>query len=126
STSGLLVLSEVNYPGWRATVSSGLRENDAQVQDAQIYQVDGLLRGVEIPAGESRVELSYAPRSVLIGALISLLSVLWTGAVSLGLMLEHPHRPLAPRRSEVEFPALLAGSELSIEERRRRRGAIAK
>jgi len=59
---GLLVLSEVYYPGWRATVNGA---------PAQIHKVNGLLRGVVVPAGESQVTLSFAPRSVLLGAVLS-------------------------------------------------------
>lgn len=62
---GLLVLSESHYPGWRATVNGSPQP---------IYKVNGLLRGVEVPAGESKVVLSYAPRSVLAGALLSALT----------------------------------------------------
>ncbi len=49
---GLLVLSEMDYPGWRAVVNG---------QDAQIVCVEGALRGVVIAPGESRVVLRYAP-----------------------------------------------------------------
>ncbi|MEZ4709736.1 MAG: hypothetical protein R3A44_21185 [Caldilineaceae bacterium] len=51
---GLLLLSEVWYPGWRATV------NDAP---ADVLRVDGALRGVALPAGASTVQLWFAPTS---------------------------------------------------------------
>jgi hypothetical protein len=51
---GFLVLSEVWYPGWRATV------NGAPVP---VLRVNGSLRAVPVPAGASTVELWYAPRS---------------------------------------------------------------
>jgi uncharacterized membrane protein YfhO len=59
---GLLVLSEVFYPGWRATVNG---------KDARIYEVDGALRGLVIASGESRIALWYSPRSFWLGALLS-------------------------------------------------------
>lgn len=66
---GLLVLSEVHYPGWQATVNG---------RPAQIHKVNGLLRGVVVPGGDSRVVLRYAPRSVLAGAVLSLSALLGT------------------------------------------------
>ena len=64
---GLLVLSEVDYPGWRARVNG---------TPAAIHRVDGLLRGVVVPPGESIVALRYVPGSVLAGALLSCVSLL--------------------------------------------------
>ena len=64
--SGLLVLSEVYYPGWRATVN-GAR--------AEIYKVDGALRGVVVPAGASHVVLEYVPLSEYLGAGLSFVTV---------------------------------------------------
>ncbi|MEZ4661143.1 MAG: hypothetical protein R2911_26640 [Caldilineaceae bacterium] len=51
---GVLLLSEVWYPGWRATI------NDAPVD---VLRVDGALRGIAIPAGASTVQLWFAPVS---------------------------------------------------------------
>lgn len=50
---GFLVLSEVWYPGWVATVNG---------QAVQVFAANGALRGVPIPAGASTVELVFAPR----------------------------------------------------------------
>ena len=58
----LLVLSEVFYPGWKAEVNG---------HEAAIWKVDGGLRGVVVPAGESTVRLQYAPASFRIGAALS-------------------------------------------------------
>jgi uncharacterized membrane protein YfhO len=54
----LLVLSELYYPGWTATVNG---------QPARIWKVDGALRGVVVPRGESRVSLRFRPVSFYIG-----------------------------------------------------------
>ncbi|MGA2433718.1 MAG: YfhO family protein [Bryobacteraceae bacterium] len=62
---GLLVLSENFYPGWRATVNGA---------DAPIHKVDGGLRGIVVPRGESRIVLRYAPWTVFAGALLTLLT----------------------------------------------------
>ncbi len=69
ASRGLLVLSEVDYPGWQATVNGS---------PARIHKVDALLRGVVVPAGESRVTLRYLPRSVVTGAILGSSALLGT------------------------------------------------
>jgi hypothetical protein len=59
---GLLVLSEMFYPGWYATVNGNA---------APIYEVDGALRGVVVPRGASRIVMWYSPWSFKLGALLS-------------------------------------------------------
>jgi hypothetical protein len=63
--AGVLVLSELYYPGWRATL------NGASVP---ILKVDGGLRGIRVPGGSSVVHLHYVPVSVYGGLLLSLLT----------------------------------------------------
>jgi hypothetical protein len=65
-SAGLLVLSEMYYPGWVATVNG---------KDARIYQVDGAFRGIAVPAGSSRIALTYVPTSFRFGAAVSLMTV---------------------------------------------------
>jgi hypothetical protein len=72
----LLVLSEMYYPGWRATVNG---------KPAEILKVDGALRGILVPAGPGRVDLEYAPFSFYAGAAVSLVTF---GAVLAGLVVE--------------------------------------
>ncbi|HJZ82250.1 MAG TPA: YfhO family protein, partial [Pyrinomonadaceae bacterium] len=67
SEPAILVLSENHYPGWRAYV-------DGRLVDT--LRVDYNLRGVALPAGEHNVEFVYRPKSVLIGAGISLLTLM--------------------------------------------------
>jgi len=62
----ILVLSANHYPGWRAYVDGKLVET---------MRVDYNLRGVTLPAGEHNVEFVYRPKSVLIGLVISLLTL---------------------------------------------------
>jgi hypothetical protein len=59
---GMLVLSDVAYPGWKATVDG---------REEPIRRVDYLLRGVSVPAGDSRVEFTYAPGSARAGVWVS-------------------------------------------------------
>ena len=62
---GLLVLSETYYPGWHASVNGAAED---------IYQVDGDLRGVVVPAGNSQVILKYIPASIYVGGSLSFLA----------------------------------------------------
>jgi hypothetical protein len=61
----MLVLSETFYPGWRATVNGASQ---------RIYKVDGDLRGVVVPRGDSTIVLEYRPLSVYAGALLTILA----------------------------------------------------
>lgn len=67
STRGLLVLSELYYPGWQARV------NGAPVP---INEVDGGLRSVIVPPGASKVTFDYSPASIWAGAALSGLTLL--------------------------------------------------
>jgi hypothetical protein len=58
----MLVLSENFYPGWHARVNGTA---------ARIYQVDGALRGIVVPAGNWKVETYYSPLSVWLGAVLT-------------------------------------------------------
>jgi len=57
-SEGVLVLSEVFYPGWRAEVDGNR---------APVLRANYLFRGVEMPAGKSQVILTYSPPSWWIG-----------------------------------------------------------
>jgi hypothetical protein len=66
----LLVISEAFDPGWRAMANG---------QPVELVRVNHALSGLWLPAGETRVELSYQPKSVRQG--------LWISAASLILLL---------------------------------------
>jgi len=66
-STGVLVLSEVYYPGWRARVDG---------REVRIHRVDHALRGVEVEAGPSRVELSFDPITLKIGGILSAATLL--------------------------------------------------
>jgi hypothetical protein len=71
----LLTVSEVYYPeGWKATI------DDIPVR---IHEVNGLLRGVMVPAGEHELVMEFDPSDWRIGRLISWISLL---IVVLGLI----------------------------------------
>jgi hypothetical protein len=77
ASPALMVLSEVDVPGWVATVNS---------EEAEIVRVDGVLRGIPIPAGNSRVELRYRPVPVYLGAVLTMLTFLLVLAGRLGFL----------------------------------------
>jgi len=62
SGPGRLILSEVMYPGWQARVDGA---------PAPLEPVDGLLRGVALPAGEHRVEFDFRPAVLRAGLLVT-------------------------------------------------------
>jgi hypothetical protein len=64
---GLVVLSDVSYPGWVASMDGA---------PAQIYEAYGTFRAVVAPVGSHRIEMRYEPLSVRIGALLTFAGVL--------------------------------------------------
>jgi len=63
STSpAFLVLSDVYYPGWRATIDG---------KTTPIFQTNYVLRGVQVPAGKHRVTFEFNPVSFHIGLGVS-------------------------------------------------------
>ncbi len=59
----LLVLGDLDYPGWRATIDGA---------PAHIVRANRGLRAVVLPAGRHRVAFTFAPLSVRIGGSLSL------------------------------------------------------
>jgi hypothetical protein len=68
---GWLVLSDVFYPGWRATVD-GTR--------ARVLRADYAFRAVEVPAGDHIIEMTFAPWTWHAGLALSI--VTWLGLAS--------------------------------------------
>jgi len=67
SQAGWLVLTDQDFPGWRSTVDGRLQE---------IQSVAGLFRAVRVGAGSHTVVFQYAPRSALLGAVITAFTAL--------------------------------------------------
>lgn len=68
-----LVVSEINYPGWEATIDG---------QPTTIFTANYLLRAVIVPEGRHRVEMRYTAPAARRGAIISALTLLvLTGAL---------------------------------------------
>ena len=57
---GLLVLSEISYPGWQATVDG---------ESMPLQEAMGLLRVIPLEAGEHDIQLVYRPKSLYLGFL---------------------------------------------------------
>jgi uncharacterized membrane protein YfhO len=62
AADGLLVLSEVYYPGWRAY---------ADGEEVPIYRADHVLRAVPLRAGHHRVEMAFDPLWPKVGLAVS-------------------------------------------------------
>ncbi len=72
---GFLVTGENFYPGWKAFIDG---------DELEIYKTNYLLMGIEVPAGEHKIEFRYQPGSVLVG-MIGSLSGLIIWAILMGL-----------------------------------------
>jgi uncharacterized membrane protein YfhO len=67
ASAALLVVGEMIYPGWEATVDG---------VPAQIHTTNFILRGVFVPAGRHHVEMRYKAPAARNGALVSLFTLL--------------------------------------------------
>jgi hypothetical protein len=67
-TDGWLVLSEVYYPGWQATVDG---------DRAEVLRADYTFRAVKLPPGEHVVRMAFTPRTWKIGLAVS--GITWVG-----------------------------------------------
>ncbi len=62
---GMLMLSEVYYPAWKAYVDG---------KPVSTYRADYLLRAVSVPAGKHTVEFRYESKRLRIGIVVSLIT----------------------------------------------------
>jgi hypothetical protein len=84
---GLLVLSEVYYPGWGATVDGA---------DAKILRAQETLRSIPLRAGDHHVELAFQPSSFTLGGAISAIALLCVVAlIALGTRAGRPQHLVA-------------------------------
>jgi len=66
--AGHLVLSDAYFPGWEAAVDG---------KPARIYSANYLVRAVALEPGPHRIEFTYRPWPWRVGAIASLVSLLW-------------------------------------------------
>jgi Bacterial membrane protein YfhO len=89
----LLVLTDVYYPGWKATLDG---------RPARIERVDYLFRGVVLPPGRHRVEFRYEPMSWRIGSIVSGVGV--AAVAGLALVGWRRRRGARPHRRQRRAP----------------------
>ena len=73
SASGMVVLSDLYDGGWQATFKTG---GTSRIQTSEVLCVNGLIRGVWLPAGNHRVTLYYQPKSFWVGSICSALTAI--------------------------------------------------
>ena len=76
STPQLLVVSQIYYPGWQATVDD---------QPVELLLVNGVLQGVVVPAGMHVVHLEFWPQTFILGVLVSIVGLI----VCVGMLLRN-------------------------------------
>ncbi len=69
---GRLVLSEIYYPGWQARIDS---------QSTEISTAYDVLRSIDLPAGQHKIEFIYAPVLLFISLVVSLISIFASGVL---------------------------------------------
>ncbi len=65
---GVVVLNDLYYPGWTATL---LDEDESELERVPILRTNRILRGIRLPAGSHRVSFRYRPVDFYAGALLS-------------------------------------------------------
>jgi hypothetical protein len=71
SAPGLVVLSDMYYPGWQLSVTSG-----GQTRDLPLLRTNRVMRGALLPAGEFKLVYEYRPTSFYLGAAVSVAACL--------------------------------------------------
>jgi uncharacterized membrane protein YfhO len=75
-SAGVLVVSQIYYPGWRATIDG---------ERVRVLDANYALTGIPVPAGSHSVRLTFAPGSFIAGLAITTLSALLLGVLLLRL-----------------------------------------
>jgi len=81
SHNGILLLSEVYYPAWRATVDG---------KPVETFRADYCLRAIEIPAGRHTVVCRYASKAFGTGLIISLATLMVCFGIFAGCRRKRP------------------------------------
>ncbi|HEU0007180.1 MAG TPA: YfhO family protein, partial [Terriglobia bacterium] len=91
SQDGYVLLNEIDYPGWKATVDG---------EPTEILRADGIFRALWVPAGSHRIEFRFWPRYLVPGAAISIATLT---AVLLALAASRPSKWLRGDNSHLAF-----------------------
>ncbi len=73
TSNSLLVLSDNYYPGWRAFIDD---------KETKIYRANYTFRAISLPKGNHIIRFAYQPESFKIGAIISIVSLIFLIGVS--------------------------------------------
>ena len=74
SSGGEVILTDLFYPGWEVTIDG---------QPAEARRVEGMYRGVDVPAGEHLIEWKFRSKSLTHGMVVSVIAgIMW---VTLGV-----------------------------------------
>ncbi len=68
--TALLVVSQPDYPGWKAFVDG---------KETRIHEADGAFQGVVVPAGTHEVTLRYTPSNLRLGTVATIAGVVMMG-----------------------------------------------
>src|SRR6185503_16437566 len=89
ATPGLLIISDIYYPGWNVYVDGAPQP---------LYAANLMMRGVYLPAGIHQVEFVYEPLSFKVGLVVS------AGTVALIAMILALDWKLRPKNSGTTNP----------------------
>jgi hypothetical protein len=67
--AGMVVLSDLYYPGWIAEVNTHGQQKPARTP---ILRTNRIMRGVYLPPGKHRIVFSYRPTTFYVGAVLSI------------------------------------------------------
>lgn len=103
--TSVLVLSDLDYPGWRATVDG---------KPVPIDRVDYLFRGVTLSPGNHQVVFTYDPASFRVGWILSLVAALSIVTCVCATFAVRRRRRTQPRRTQ---PRHLRSNSLNLGKR---------
>lgn len=95
SKEGVVVFSEIYYPGWQATIDG---------QPVAISRADYILRAMKVPAGKHKIEMSFDPQSLHITESIAYgaLALLLVGVIVFVLIQKKKYNRKESSAKEVE------------------------
>ena len=74
---GIIVFSDIYYPGWRATVNG---------KEVPVGRVDYVLRAVKVPAGECEITMFFDPKTVHTTEAVAYAAMVFLAIIALGIM----------------------------------------
>jgi len=69
ATNALLVLSEINFPGWETRLNGQL---------VRTHRTDWMIQSFSVPAGDSEIKMRYEPGPFAPGAILTVLAFVGT------------------------------------------------